>query len=594
MPEYVHEEEIIGKPFDWKLTMRMIRFLSPYKPMVIVSFVMLLLWTLSSMFLPILMKIAIDDMVKAGNFTGLMYVCLAYIGLLLFKVVAQYFQVLTMSNIGQLMMRDMRNAIFTKLQDLQMTYYDKNPVGRIFTRITSDVDSVFEFITDGVITVIADIIIVIGTIVFIFWMDWRLSLVTVALFPLMIGQAWVFQYLATKFYRNVRIKQAKVNAFLNENIMGMRTIQWSNRQKVNKGMFFKINEDMYKAQLKSMLNFTVFMNGIDFTQTVALVLLIFVGSKLILAGTVMVGTVMAFGTYLQNFYGSMHDISEHFNTFQTAMVGAERVTELLDYPVTIQDKPNAIEIKDRLKGKVTFENVTFSYDGKTDVLKNVSFTVEPGQTVAIVGPTGAGKTSIISLISRLYDIRQGDIKIDGISIYDMKLESLRRMTSVVLQDPFIFSGLVIDNIKLLSNISDEVAINAAKVVGADDFIDRLPDCYNHVLTERGSTLSVGQRQLLSFARAIAHDPTILVLDEATSSIDTASEQVIQEALGKIVKNRTSIVIAHRLSTIKNADKVLVISNGKIAEQGTHDQLLAQNGLYKKLYELQYKGQETTK
>lgn len=591
MPEYVHEEEIIGKPFDWNLTMRMMRFLLPYKPMVVLSFTMLLLWTVSSMFLPVLMKIAIDDMVKNGNLVGLMWVCLIYIGLLLFKVVAQYFQVLTMSNTGQLMMRDMRNAIFTKLQDLQLTYYDKNPVGRIFTRITSDVDSVFEFITDSVITVIADAIIIAGTIVFIFFLDWRLSLVTVALFPVMIAQGWIFQYLATKFYRNARIKQAKVNAFLNENIMGMRTIQWSNRQEVNKGMFRGINMEMFKAQIKSMVNFTVFMNGIDFTQTVALILLVYVGAKLILTGTVLVGTVMAFGTYLQNFYGSLHDISEHYNTFQTAMVGAERITELLDHPVTITDKPGAREITEKLKGRVEFKDVTFSYDGKNDVLKNISFTVEPGQTVAIVGPTGAGKTSIISLISRLYDIQKGDITIDGISIFDMKLESLRKQIAVVLQDPFIFSGPVIDNIKLLSDVTDEVAIGSAKIVGADDFIERLPDCYQHVLSERGSTLSVGQRQLISFARAIAHDPAILVLDEATSSIDTASEQLIQEALTKIVRHRTSIVIAHRLSTIKNANKVLVISNGKIVEQGTHDQLLALGGMYKKLYELQYKGQE---
>lgn len=592
MPEYVHEEEIIGKPFDWNLTMRMMRFLLPYKPGVILSFIMLLLWTVSSMFLPILMKIAIDDMVKNGNLVGLMWVCLGYIGILLFKVVTQYFQVLIMSNTGQLMMRDMRNAIFTKLQDLQLTYYDKNPVGRIFTRITSDVDSVFEFITDSVITVVADAIIIAGTIVFIFFLDWRLSLVTVALFPVMIAQGWIFQYLATRFYRNARIKQAKVNAFLNENIMGMRTIQWSNRQEVNKGMFRGINLEMFKAQIKSMVNFTVFMNGIDFTQTVALILLVYVGAKLILAGTVLVGTVMAFGTYLQNFYGSLHDISEHYNTFQTAMVGAERITELLDHPVTISDRPGARAITDKLKGKVEFKDVTFSYDGKNDVLKNVSFTVEPGQTIAIVGPTGAGKTSIISLISRLYDIQKGDITIDGISIFDMKLESLRQQIAVVLQDPFIFSGPVIDNIKLLSDIRDDKAIEAAKIVGADDFIDRLPDCYQHVLSERGSTLSVGQRQLISFARAIAHDPAILVLDEATSSIDTASEQLIQEALTKIIRHRTSIVIAHRLSTIKNADKVLVISNGRIVEQGTHDQLLSLGGMYKKLYELQYKGQES--
>lgn len=591
MPEYVHEEEIIGKPFDWNLTMRMMRFLLPYKPGVILSFIMLLLWTVSSMFLPVLMKIAIDDMVKNGNLVGLMWVCLGYIGILLFKVVTQYFQVLIMSNTGQLMMRDMRNAIFTKLQDLQLTYYDKNPVGRIFTRITSDVDSVFEFITDSVITVVADTIIIAGTIVFIFFLDWRLSLVTIALFPVMIAQGWIFQYLATRFYRNARIKQAKVNAFLNENIMGMRTIQWSNRQEVNKGMFRGINLEMFKAQIKSMVNFTVFMNGIDFTQTVALILLVYVGAKLILAGTVLVGTVMAFGTYLQNFYGSLHDISEHYNTFQTAMVGAERITELLDHPVTISDKPGARAITEKLKGRVEFKDVTFSYDGKNDVLKNVSFTVEPGQTIAIVGPTGAGKTSIISLISRLYDIQKGDITIDGISIFDMKLESLRQQIAVVLQDPFIFSGPVIDNIKLLSDIKDDRAIEAAKIVGADDFIDRLPDCYQHVLSERGSTLSVGQRQLISFARAIAHDPAILVLDEATSSIDTASEQLIQEALTKIIRHRTSIVIAHRLSTIKNADKVLVISNGRIVEQGTHDQLLALGGMYKKLYELQYKGQE---
>ncbi|MBP6926898.1 MAG: ABC transporter ATP-binding protein [Caldisericia bacterium] len=591
MPEYIHEEEALGKAYDSRLIKRLLKYLKPYVGKTILSLLMLIFWTALRLASPIIMKLALDKYISKGDIKGLGILMLAMFTLIIFQSIIRYYQILIMSFIGQYLMRDMRRQIFDKLQDIQMSFFDHNPVGRLITRITSDVDAIYEFLTQGIITLITDVTIVIGSTIMLFILQPTLALIAVSIMPPMMIAAVVFKNLATKFYREVRVKTAKVNAFLQESITGVRTIQWSGREDINKGMFAKISGELKGSQLKAVFNYTVFFQAIDLFETVATGFVVWYGSLLVLKVAITVGLLVAFTSYLKEFYASMYDISDHFNTMQEAMTSSERIFKLLDEPVVIKEKVDAIWPEEPINGHVEFQNVQLEYQPGQPVLKGVSFEVKPGQKVAVVGPTGAGKSSIISLLSRLYDIQGGDIKIDGHSIYDLKLGYLRSQISVVLQDPFIFSGPIIDNITLLSPISREKAREAARLVGAEDFILKLPEGYDYVLTERGATLSVGQRQLLSFARAIAHDPRILVLDEATSSIDTASETLIQEAMKNMMAGRTSIVVAHRLSTIKDADLVLVISDGKIAESGSHDELLKKGGMYKTLYELQFKAQE---
>ncbi len=591
MPEYIHEEEALGKAYDSRLIKRLLKYLKPYVGKTTLSLLMLIFWTALRLASPIIMKLALDKYISKGDIKGLGILMLAMFALIIFQSIVRYYQILIMSFIGQYLMRDMRRQIFDKLQDIQMSFFDHNPVGRLITRITSDVDAIYEFLTQGIITLITDVTIVIGSTIMLFILQPTLALIAVSIMPPMMVAAVVFKNLATKFYREVRVKTAKVNAFLQESITGVRTIQWSGREDINKGMFAKISGELKGSQLKAVLNYTVFFQAIDLFETVATGFVVWYGSLLVLKVAITVGLLVAFTSYLKEFYASMYDISDHFNTMQEAMTSSERIFKLLDEPVVIKEKIDAIWPEEPINGHVEFQNVQLEYQPGQPVLKGVSFEVKPGQKVAVVGPTGAGKSSIISLLSRLYDIQGGDIKIDGHSIYDLKLGYLRSQISVVLQDPFIFSGPIIDNITLLSPISREKAREAARLVGAEDFILKLPEGYDYVLTERGATLSVGQRQLLSFARAIAHDPRILVLDEATSSIDTASETLIQEAMKNMMAGRTSIVVAHRLSTIKDADLVLVISDGKIAESGSHDELLKKGGMYKTLYELQFKAQE---
>ncbi|HNY61482.1 MAG TPA: ABC transporter ATP-binding protein [Caldisericia bacterium] len=591
MPEYIHEEEALGKAYDSRLIKRLLKYLKPYVGKTTLSLLMLIFWTALRLASPIIMKLALDKYISKGDIKGLGILMLAMFTLIIFQSIVRYYQILIMSFIGQYLMRDMRRQIFDKLQDIQMSFFDHNPVGRLITRITSDVDAIYEFLTQGIITLITDVTIVIGSTIMLFILQPTLALIAVSIMPPMMVAAVVFKNLATKFYREVRVKTAKVNAFLQESITGVRTIQWSGREDINKGMFAKISGELKGSQLKAVLNYTVFFQAIDLFETVATGFVVWYGSLLVLKVAITVGLLVAFTSYLKEFYASMYDISDHFNTMQEAMTSSERIFKLLDEPVVIKEKIDAIWPEEPINGHVEFQNVQLEYQPGQPVLKGVSFEVKPGQKVAVVGPTGAGKSSIISLLSRLYDIQGGDIKIDGHSIYDLKLGYLRSQISVVLQDPFIFSGPIIDNITLLSPISREKAREAARLVGAEDFILKLPEGYDYVLTERGATLSVGQRQLLSFARAIAHDPRILVLDEATSSIDTASETLIQEAMKNMMAGRTSIVVAHRLSTIKDADLVLVISDGKIAESGSHDELLKKGGMYKTLYELQFKAQE---
>ncbi|HOR47126.1 MAG TPA: ABC transporter ATP-binding protein, partial [Caldisericia bacterium] len=457
MPEYIHEEEALGKAYDSRLIKRLLKYLKPYVGKTILSLLMLVFWTALRLASPIIMKLALDKYISKGDIKGLGILMLAMFTLIIFQSIVRYYQILIMSFIGQYLMRDMRRQIFDKLQDIQMSFFDHNPVGRLITRITSDVDAIYEFLTQGIITLITDVTIVIGSTIMLFILQPTLALIAVSIMPPMMVAAVVFKNLATKFYREVRVKTAKVNAFLQESITGVRTIQWSGREDINKGMFAKISGELKGSQLKAVLNYTVFFQAIDLFETVATGFVVWYGSLLVLKVAITVGLLVAFTSYLKEFYASMYDISDHFNTMQEAMTSSERIFKLLDEPVVIKEKVDAIWPEEPINGHVEFQDVQLEYQPGQPVLKGVSFEVKPGQKVAVVGPTGAGKSSIISLLSRLYDIQGGDIKIDGHSIYNLKLGYLRSQISVVLQDPFIFSGPIIDNITLLSPISRERA-----------------------------------------------------------------------------------------------------------------------------------------
>jgi len=588
MPEYRHEEEIVGKAIDSRLVLRMLRYLKPYRWRVFFGLLLLFFWNGLYVITPYLTKIAVDKYIANKDMAGLSWIALAILGMVIIRSVANYIESIIILDTGQFVLRDFRNNIFKKLQTLPMAFYDKNPVGRLMTRISSDVEAINGFLTDCVPELLAGSFISLGTIVMLFLIDIRLAIVAISIIPFITAVTWVFAHFAQKFYREIRVKMAKVNAFLQESISGVMAIQIADRQKVNQGMFTRINQELLTSQVKAVLNFSFFFQATDLLTTIAIGLVVWYGSLLIVGKFIMVGTVVVFVQYVRDLYQSVHELSNKFNILQSAMASSERIFKLLDEPVTIKERDDAKVFDGEAEGKVTFDSVHFSYVPGTPVLKGIDFTVNPGEKIALVGPTGAGKSSIISLISRLYDIQDGDIKLDDQSIYDFTFDSLRHQISVVLQHPFIFSGPLIENIAMLSDITRQEAKEAAQIVGAEDFILKLPDGYDTILNERGSQLSVGQRQLLSFARAIVHKPSVLILDEATSSIDTASEELIQRAMMKMMKGRTSIVIAHRLSTIKDADQVLVLGNGRIVERGTHDELLTMDGVYRRLYELQFK------
>jgi ATP-binding cassette subfamily B multidrug efflux pump len=595
----MHEEEILGKAYDARLMRRLIKYLKPYRWQVALGIIFSLLVSLGEAVRPLFTKRAVDTNIAQNDAHGLLQTALLFLLVMVVRGLIQYANAYLTQWIGQKTILDLRMEVFQHLQRLSLKFYDRNPIGRLITRLTNDVEVLNEMFSSGIVMVFSDVFTIIGIFYFMFTMNWKLSLVTLSVLPFLFYGTFLFRKKARETYRDVRIQIARINAFMQEHITGMLVDQIFNREKKSYIKFTDINAAHRDANIRSVFYYAIFYPGVDLIGAVAVGLIIWYAGYNALAGIVTVGTVMSFVQFNEMFWRPIRDLSEKYNILQTAMASSERLFQLLDDKTVLNIRQNP-EPLEHVRGDIEFRNVWFAYNPPFDgaqspewILKNISFSIKQGQTVAIVGHTGAGKTTIINLLSRFYDIQQGEIFIDGINIQHVHPHDLRKHIAVVLQDVFLFSGDIQNNIHLGDEtISQDRVKAAARMVGANRFIEALPNAYNAEVKERGATLSVGQKQLLSFARALAFNPRILVLDEATSSVDTETELLIQQAIKKMLVGRTSIVIAHRLSTIQSADKIIVLHKGEIREMGNHQELLALNGIYRKLYELQYKDQET--
>jgi ATP-binding cassette subfamily B protein len=589
MSESGHDDEILGKAYDARLMRRLAHFIRPYWRWVAAAFVATIVGSIASLVQPYLIKIAIDRYIAARRLAGLDSLAALYLAVLVTSFIAEYAQTWTMQLTGQRIMFDMRMAIYTHLQRLDLRFYDRNPVGRLMTRVTSDVDVINDLFTSGVVTVFSDVFTLVGIMGVLLWMNWKLAIATFAVLPLIAFIAQWFRRNVRDSYRVVRGWIARINAFLQENITGMSTVQLFRRERLNFERFDEIDRKHRDANIDSIFYYAVFYPAVEGVSTLATALIIWYGGGGVVRGSLTLGALVAFIQYAQRFFRPISDMSEKFNVLQSAMASSERIFKLLDEPIAIESPPAASARRAGGPGHIVFDDVWFAYSGDDYVLKGVSFEVRPGERVGIVGATGSGKTTLINLLLRFYDVKRGRITVDGIDIRKMDLGELRALFSLVLQDVHLFSGTIAENIRLGNPaIDDERVKAAARAVHAEPFIQGLPNGYHSAVAERGSTLSVGQKQLLSFARALAFDPRVLILDEATSSIDTETELIIRDALHVLMAKRTTIAIAHRLSTIQDMDKILVLHKGQLRESGTHQELLAQRGIYFKLFELQYK------
>jgi ATP-binding cassette subfamily B protein len=587
-----HEDDTIAKSYDRQLMVRLLGYLRPYKAAVAVSFLLIVAMAGLDLVGPYLTKVAIDQHIARGDAGGLAGVAALYLLSLLAAFAVRFLQVYILQMTGQRIMVDLRGQIYEHLQRLHVAYFDRNPVGRLITRVTGDVDAVNELFTSGVVTVFGDLFTLIGIMAVMLALDWKLALVTFAVIPFFFLVTNWFRRGSRQSFREVRKWIARINAFLQENLGGMSVVQLFRREERNVAAFAGINREHANANLRSIFYYAVFYPAIDILAAVAIALILLHGGGRVLSGGLTLGVLVAFIQYSERFWRPISDLSEKFNILQAAMASSERIFTVLDTPVLVAAPARPLSLP-AVRGAVRFEHVWFSYaQGEPEwVLQDIDFAVEPGQSVALVGHTGAGKTSIISLLARFYDVQKGRVTLDGADVRDLHPAQLRQALALVLQDVHLFSGTIESNIRLGSDIPPERVRAAARAVHAHRFIEALPGGYAAEVKERGASLSVGQKQLLSFARALAHDPRVLVLDEATSSVDTETEQLIQDALRVLLRGRTAIVIAHRLSTVQNVDEILVLHKGRVRERGTHQALLAQRGLYWKLYQLQYKDQE---
>ena len=589
------EPELPQSGYDARLMRRLLRYLRPYGWHAAAAIALLLVQSGLALVGPRLTQQALDAAIPRRDLGLLGLLVGLYLATLLFEFVIEYGGTILTAWIGQRVMYDLRMEIFERLQQLSVPFFDRNPVGRLMTRVTSDVETLNELFSSGVVTIFGDVFTLVAIMVMMLAIDLRLALVTFAVIPLVWLTAAIFRRRVREAFRDIRIRLARLNAFLQERLSGMRVVQLFGREEASARRFGELNREHLDAHLRSITIYAIFFPVVEVLTAVAMALLLWYGGLRVLEGTLTVGILAAFIQYTRRFFQPLQDLSEKFNLLQSAMASSERVFALLDEPVSVPEPAAPRRLPAPVRGEVRFENVWFRYgpDGPW-VLKDVSFTASPGRTIALVGHTGAGKTTIVSLLLRFYDAERGRITVDGVDIRELSTAELRSVIGFVQQDLFLFTGDILHNLTLGAPISEEAARVAAARVGADRFIERLPSSYRHRLGERGRSLSVGERQLLSFARALALDPRILVLDEATSSVDAEAEAQIQRAIAELMAGRTSIVVAHRLSTILHADEILVMHHGEIRERGSHGELLAQRGLYERLYQLQLSGPEARK
>ena len=605
----IHDEEVLGKAYDARLMRRLLTYMRPYKSQVAIALAAIVAGSALQLAPPYLTKTVIDDYIPAGDLSGLGLIALLYLATILASFALEYTQTWTLQMTGQRIMFDIRMQVYGHLQRLDLRFYDRNPVGRLMTRVTTDVDVLNELFTSGVVSVFGDVFTLAGIMGMLIWLDWRLALVAFSVLPLIVLITQWFRRNVRESYRNVRTWIARINAFLQERITGTSTVQLFRREARDFSAFDEIDRKHRDVNVDSIFYYALFYPAIELVSALAAALILWIGGGWVIQSTLTLGTLVAFLQYSQRFFRPISDMSEKFNILQGAMASSERIFALLDTKVEIEspsmpvgrvllDPPTSASagatgpgLHLPRTGLIRFENVTFSYVEGEPVLRDVSFEVRPGQRVALVGATGSGKTTIVNLLLRFYDVQQGRITIDGVDIRDMDLAVLRAMFGLVLQDVHLFTGTIAGNVRLgRDDISDHSVRRAVEAVHANTFVDNLALGLQTPVAERGATLSVGQKQLLSFARALAFDPKVLILDEATSSVDTDTELLIRDALKVVMSGRTTIAIAHRLSTIQDMDRILVLHKGELREAGTHQELLAKRGLYHRLYQLQFKDQ----
>ncbi len=579
-------EEQTGRIFDRQILGRLFGFMQPYRARFYVLISLTLVSGVLAPLRPYMIQLTVDRDIAAGNLDRLLYMTLGMIALLLVQSVAQYYQTYLSEWLGQSIIRDIRTRLYRHVIGLRLRFFDQSQVGRLVTRNISDVESLSDVFSEGIAAMAGDFLQLLFILLLMFWTDWRLALISLSTIPLLLFSTYVFKESIKKSFNDVRTAVANLNTFVQEHITGMAVVQLFGAEQREMARFAEINKTHRQANIRSILAYSIYFPIAEVIGAIGTGLLVWYGARQVLAEEVTLGTLIAFILYINMFFRPIRTIADRFNTLQMGIVSTDRILKLLDNDQVIPDEGTLAP--ERLHGQVLFKDVHFSYDGTQPVLRGISLEVQPGQTVALVGSTGAGKSSIINLLNRFYDIQQGEICLDGQDIRAYQLDYLRSRIGVVLQDVFLFSGTVRDNITLHNPaITDEQIWAAAELVGAAPFIHRLPGKLDFEVMERGASLSVGQRQLLSFIRAMVYKPDVLVLDEATSSVDSETEELIQSAIGRMMQGRTSIVIAHRLSTIRQANRIYVIDQGQVAEHGTHEQLLAADGRYAELYRMQF-------
>ncbi len=586
--------------FEGNALKRILAYAIPYWKVLLLCLILVLTASGLEIYRPQLIRQAIDRYIDGGfaageqaeaRFAGVLRIGAVYLIVLVVTCFFSRVQMWLMQRTGQQIIEGMRNDIFAHVESLTMRFFDTTPVGKVVTRLTNDVESINEVFTNILVNLIRNVVMIAGLVAVMFWMDGRLALISLAMVPVMMGVTWIYRKLCREAYQVTRTRVTDLNTFLSEHLSGMHLIQVFGRQKQKLDEFEDRNESLFRAGFREMMVHTIFRPLIYFISVMAMVLLLGRGSESVLLDTLSFGTLYAFIDYIDRLFQPIQELTEQFSTLQNAIASAEKIFTLMDTKPLFTDPEEPVEMPE-IKGRIEFDHVWFAYQGEEWVLRDVSFTIEPGQRVAFVGATGAGKSSILNLIGRYYDVQRGSIRVDGVDVRQMRREQLRGAIGQVQQDVFLFTGDIAGNIRLTdAEITDEEVEAASREVNAARFVDRLPDGYRHPVTERGSTFSAGQRQLISFARTLAHDPAILVLDEATANIDTETEQWIQEATERLMRGRTTIMVAHRLSTIQRADTIMVIHHGRLRESGTHQELLAAGGIYHKLYQLQLAGQQ---